>query len=45
MAVVIDREGKVVTLSAYGERLGELVEKLLGGQASGDTSKTKKKAG
>jgi thiol-disulfide isomerase/thioredoxin len=28
--ILVDREGKVVTLSARGEELGELVEKLLG---------------
>jgi peroxiredoxin len=48
MAVLVDRDGKVVTLSARGEKLGELVEGLLGskGAAGADGgSKKEKKAG
>ena len=47
MAVLIDRQGKVVTLSAQGERLAELVDELLGSKpASGaDAEPVKKKAG
>jgi peroxiredoxin len=48
MAVLINREGKVVTLSARGEKLGELVAELLGVKESdeaGAGSKQEKKAG
>ncbi|HEV3344958.1 MAG TPA: TlpA disulfide reductase family protein, partial [Pirellulales bacterium] len=48
MAVLLNREGKVVTLSARGETLGELVAELLGVNESDDAgagSKEEKKAG
>jgi peroxiredoxin len=46
MAVLINKEGKVVTLSARGEKLGELVAELLGVKESdGAGSKKEKKAG
>ena len=48
MAVLLNREGKVVTLSARGEKLGELVAELLGVKESDDPGagpKKDKKAG
>jgi peroxiredoxin len=48
MAVLLDKEGKVVTLSARGEKLGELVAELLTDKNSGEAgagSKKDKKAG
>jgi peroxiredoxin len=46
-AVLVDREGKVVTLSARGERLAELVDELIGTKAksANDADVEKKKAG
>ncbi|HVX12089.1 MAG TPA: redoxin family protein [Pirellulales bacterium] len=47
MAVLIDRQGKVVTLSARGERLATMVEELLGSQSNstGKSGAEKKKSG
>lgn len=47
MAVLIDRQGKVVTLNARGERLGTMVEELLESQPNGaeKSGAEKKKAG
>ncbi|HWB08532.1 MAG TPA: TlpA disulfide reductase family protein [Pirellulales bacterium] len=46
MAVLINQDGKVVTLNARGEKLGELVAELLGVKASDEAgSKKEKKAG
>ncbi|HET6883450.1 MAG TPA: TlpA disulfide reductase family protein [Pirellulales bacterium] len=47
MAVLVDRQGKVVTLSARGERLGELVAELIDAKPgdSGKADTGDKKAG